>query len=265
MNKSYKFRIYPNAEQRIQIEKTFGCCRFVYNYFLAQRINAYKDFGKAILLFEQSRELTKMKKAEETKWLMKVDRDACDRELRHLESAYKNFFHGLKAGKYAGFPKFKSKKSNEFSYTTHKMKQNIKVLDDCIQLPKPGLVKCRVSKQVEGRILSVTVSKNPSGKYFVSISCTDVEIKPLSKTEKSVGIDLGVKSFVVDSNGLEYPNNKYLAKSEKKLARLQRQLSRKPSGSKRRERTRIKVARLYEHIAKSAQRLSTQINHTTCP
>ena len=204
-----------------------------------------------------------MRNTDETKWLAEADRSAYTRTLRDLDDAYQNFFRGLKTGKRVGFPKFKSKKSNRFSYTTQKIRTNIKVFDNCIQLPKLGFVKCRVSKQIQGRILSATVSKNPSGKYFVSICCTDVEAEPLPKTNKSIGIDLGIKHLAVDSNGVEYPNNKYLAKSEKKLARLQRQLSRKPSGSKRHEKARIKVARLYEHIANQRNdqlhKLTTQL------
>lgn len=249
MEKSYRFRIYPNIEQENKIDITFSNCRYVYNYFLAQRIAIYKETGKSISQNEQSRELTKMLKAEETKWLAETNRSAYTRTLRALDAAYQNFFQGLKAGRRVGFPKFKSKKSNRFSYATQFVNNNIKILDNRIQLPKLGLVKCHISKQIEGRILSATVSKNPSGKYFVSICCTDVKAEPLPKTDKTVGIDLGIKHLAVDSNGVEYPNNKYLAKSEKKLARLQRQLSRKPNGSKRHKKTRIKVARLHEHIA----------------
>lgn len=263
MEKSYKFRIYPNKEQQKQIDITFSHCRYVYNYFLAQRISIYKETGKSVSRYEQGCELTKMRNAEETKWLAEADRSAYTYALRDLDAAYQNFFRGLKTGKHVGFPKFKSKKSNRFSYTTQFIRNNIKILDNRIQLPKLGLVKCRASKQIEGRILSATVSKNPSGKYFVSICCTNVEVEPLPKTDKAIGIDLGVKHLAVDSSGVEYPNNKYLAKSQKKLARLQRQLSRKPNGSNRRKKVRIKVARLHEHIANQRKdqlhKLTTQL------
>lgn len=204
-----------------------------------------------------------MRNTDEKKWLAEVGRSAYTYTLRDLDSAYQNFFRGLKDGKRVGFPKFKSKKSNRFSYTTQFVNNNIKILDNNIQLPKLGLVRCRVSKQIYGRILSATVSKNPSGKYFVSVCCTDIDVEPLPKTDKFIGVDLGIKHLAVDSNGVEYANNKYLAKSEKKLARLQRQLSRKPSGSKRREKARIEVARLYEHIANQRKdqlhKLTTQL------
>ena len=134
--------------------------------------------------------------------------------------------------------------------------------DSYIRLPKLGLVKCRVSKEVKGRILSATVSQSPSGKYFVALCCTDVEIEPLPSTGAVVGLDMGLKSFAITSDGVEYPNHKYLSKSQKKLARLQRQLSRKSKGSMRREKARVKVARLQEHVANQRgdmlHKLSTQ-------
>lgn len=118
-----------------------------------------------------------------------------------------------------------------------------------MQFPKLGLVKCRVSKDVKGRILSATVSQNPSGKYFVALCCTDVDMKPLPPTGAVVGIDMGLKAFATTSDGAEYPNHKYLTKNQKKLAKFQRKLSRKSKGSNRREKARIQVARLHEHIA----------------
>jgi putative transposase len=118
-----------------------------------------------------------------------------------------------------------------------------------------GLVKCKVSKQAEGRILHVTVSQNPSGKYFVSVCCTDVEIHQHQSTGAMVGLDVGLKDFCITSDGNKYENHKYLVKSEKKLAKLQRELSRKSIGSKNRNKARIKVARLHEKI--SNQRTDT--------
>lgn len=143
------------------------------------------------------------------------------------------------------------------------MGTNIKVLDKAVQLPKLGKVQCRISKEVKGRILPATVSQNPSGKYFVALCCTDVEIEPLPSTGTIVGLDMGLKSFAITSDGVEYPNHKFLTKSTRKLARLQRQLSRKSKGSKRREKARVKVARLQEHVANqrndTLHKLSTQL------
>ena len=121
----------------------------------------------------------------------------------------------------------KNKKDNRKSYRSSYTNNNIQVLEKHIKLPKLGLVKCRVSKHVEGRILSATISQNPSGKYFVSVCCTDIESKSLASTGEIVGIDLGIKDFAITSDGEVIENPKYLQKSEKKLARLQRQLSRK--------------------------------------
>ena len=260
MEYSYKFRIYPNQIQEDLIWHTFGCVRFVYNHYLAQRIERYQTTGKAPTRFEQDKDLTVLKHEKDTLWLCEVDKCALQNALKHLNTAYQNFFRGLKQGKRVGFPKFKSKKNHHQSYVTN---SNIKVLDKAVQLPKLGKVKCRISKQVKGRILSATISCNPSGKYFVSLCCTDVEIEPLPSTGAVTGLDMGLKSFAVDADGNEYPNHKYLAQSEKKLARLQRQLSRKTKGSKRREKARIKVARLHEHISNQRKdmlhKLSTEL------
>ena len=122
-------------------------------------------------------------------------------------------------------------------------------MDKAIQLPKLGAVKCRISKEVKGRILSATVSRNPSGKYFVALCCTDAEVAALPRTGSVIGIDMGIKAFAVSSDGIAYENHKYLAKSEKKLAKLQRQLSRKAKGSRNRDKARLQIARLHEHIS----------------
>ena len=265
MEYSYKFRIYPNAEQQTLIQKTFGCARFVYNHFLAQRISEYKATGKAPTRFQQDKTLTVLKK--ELLWLKEVDSIPLQAELQNLDSAYQSFFRRVKKGEKPGFPHFKSKHDRRKSYKTKQHVTNGKptiYLDDShVRFPKLGFVKCRVSKEVKGRILSATVSQNPSGKYFVALCCTDVEIDPLPGTGAVVGLDMGLKSFAITSDGVEYPNHKFLIKSQKKLARLQRQLSRKSKGSKRREKSRVKVARLQEHIANQRRdtlhKLSTQL------
>ena len=247
MEYSYKFRIYPNAEQENLIQRTFGCCRFVFNHFLAERMEQYEKTGKAPTRFQQDKELTALKN--EFIWLREVDATALQASLQTLDTAYQNFFRRVKQGGKPGYPKFKSKRSHKKSYKSKCVGKNIKVLDKAVQLPKLGLVKCRVSKAVRGRILSTTVSQNPNGKYFVSLCCTDVEIEPLPPTGAVVGLDMGLKSFAITSDGVEYLNHKYLVKSQNKLAKLQRQLSRKSKGSNRREKARQKVACLHEHIA----------------
>lgn len=181
-----------------------------------------------------------------------------------MDAAYQNFFCQLKKGEKAGYPKFKRKRSHRNSYSTvnNKEKNTIRLSEAKIHLPKLGWVKCRISKEVIGRIISATIVQNPSGKYFVSICCTDIGMDPLPATGTVVGIDMGLKSFAVTSDGEEYHNPKFLTKNEKKLAKLQRQLSRKTKGSKRNEKARIKVARMQEHIFNqrqdALQKLSTE-------
>lgn len=258
MEYSYKFRIYPNTEQQTLIQKTFGCARFVYNHFLAQRIAEYKTTGKSSTRFQQDKSLTALK--QEIEWLREPDKCALQNALKDLDTAYKNFFRSVKSGGKTGFPQFKSKRNRRKSYRTN---SNIAIFNSYVRLPKLGLVKCRISKEVRGRILSATVSQNPSGKYFIALCCTDVNIETLPSTGAIVGLDMGLKSFAVTSGGVEYSSHKFLAKSQQKLARLQRQLSRKSKGSKRREKARVKVARLHEHIANQRQdmlhKLSTDL------
>lgn len=261
MEYSYKFRIYPTSAQEQQIQRTFGCCRYVWNYYLAQRKTVYELGGHTMSYYECTKDMTGLKK--ELPWLKEVDSTALQSSIHDLDTAFQNFFRRVKKGEKPGYPKFKDKRNRRQSYKSKYNHKNIKVLDSVIQLPKLGFVKCRVSKKVKGRILSATVSQNPSGKYFVALCCTDVEIEPLPNTGAVVGIDLGLKSFAITSDGVEYPNHKYLIKNQKKLARLQRQLSRKSKGSKRREKARIKVARLHEQIANqrndTLHKLSTQL------
>lgn len=261
MEYSYKFRLYPTKEQEKQIQRTFGCCRFVYNWFLSERMDAYKATGKAPTRFQQDKNLTELKKSLE--WLREVDATALQATLQTLDTAYQNFFRRVKQGQKPGYPHFKRKHDHRRSYKSKCVGTNIKVLDKTVQLPKLGLVVCRVSKEVKGRILSATVSQNPSGKYFVSVCCADVEIEPLPSTGAVAGLDMGLKSFAITDHGVEYPNHKYLTKSQKKLAKLQRQLSRKSKGSNRREKARVQVARLHERISNQRNdmlhKLSTEL------
>lgn len=261
MERSYRFRIYPNAKQLTQIQRTFGCCRFIYNHYLAARIDSYEADGTTIGYNDCSADMTVLKKS--LSWLTVVDSTALQSSLKDLDAAYQNFFRRVKSGEKPGFPRFKSKRDNRKSYKSKSIGTNIKVLDDAVQLPKLGKVKCRISRKVKGRILSATISQNPSGKYFVSLCCTDVEIEPMSKTSAVIGIDMGLKAFAITSDGTEYPNSRYLAKNQKKLAKLQRELSRKSKGSNRREKARVQVAMLHEHIANQRtdmmHKLSTQL------
>ena len=261
MEYSYKFRIYPNKAQENQILQTFGCCRFVFNHYLAKRKDTYEQSGQTLNYYDCAGDLTRLKKSLD--WLKTVDSTALQSTLRDLDSAYQNFFRRVKKSEKPGYPRFKSKHDHRQSYKSKCVGTNIKVLENAVQLPKLGKVKCRVSKAVSGRILSATVSRTASGKYFVALCCTDVIIEQLPPTNSSIGLDMGLKAFAVTSDGIAYPNPKHLAKNQKKLAKLQRQLSRKTKGSNRRNKARLQVARLHEQIASQRQdmlhKLSTDL------
>ena len=244
---SYKFRIYPTPEQEVLIQKTFGCCRFVYNYFLDKRIKEYEESKRTLSYFDCCKKLTSLKA--ELLWLKEVDVTTLRASIKDLDAAYQNFFQSIKQGHKVGHPTFKSKHSPQRTFRSLYTRLSIKILENAIQLPKLGLIKCRISKTVNGRILSATVSQTPSGKYFVSLCCTDVEISSLPPTNVAAGVDLGIKDLAITSDGAKYINPKSYLKSQKKLARLQRKLSRKPKDSNNREKARVKVAKLQEHIA----------------
>lgn len=256
MEKAYKYRIYPNKNQKEIIAKTFGCCRFVYNTYLAKRIKAYEESKETFSYVQCANDMKKLKT--ELEWLKEVDSTALQSSLRDLDMAYKKFFK-----EHTGYPKFKSKKTHRYSYKSKCVNNNIQYCDRYIKLPKLGMVKTRNKLVPQGRILNATISQEPSGKYFVSLCCADVEIQSLPKTDNAVGIDLGIKEFCITSEGEMIPNQKYLRKSLDKLAKLQRELSRKSKGSSNRNKARIKVARLQEHIANQRkdflQKLSTEI------
>ena len=247
MEKGYKFRIYPTPEQAVLIRRTIGCARYVYNHYLNMRQEQYKAEQKTLGYKECSADLTRLK--QELTWLKEPDSIALQATLENLQDAYDNFYAAVKRGNsHWGFPAFKSKKSSHQSYMTKLVNGNIQMFDKHIKLPKLGLVQCRVSKQMQGRILNVTVSRTPTNKYFVSICCTDIVHPQFEKTGSAIGLDLGLKDFARDSDNNPYENHRFLRKHEKKLARLQRQQSRKQIGSKNRERARVKVALMHEYI-----------------
>ena len=254
--KAYKYRIYPNKAQRELISKTFGCCRFVYNKYLAKRIELYEENKEAFSYVQCANDMKKLKS--ELEWLKEVDSTALQSSLKDLDVAYQSFFKSNK-----GFPKFKSKKTHRYSYKTKYVNGNIAYCGKHIKLPKLGLVKTRDKQIPQGRILNATVSQEPSGKYYVSLCCADVEIESLEKTGSVIGLDLGIKEFCITSNGEMISNPKYLKKSLDKLAKLQRELSRKPKGSSNRNKARIKVARQFEKVSNQRrdflQKLSTEL------
>lgn len=234
---AYKYRIYPNKEQRIYFAKCFGCVRFVYNRMLSDKIKYYKET-------KQRLNNTPAQYKKEFPWLKEVDSLALANAQINLQTAYNNFFKRPEVG----FPKFKSKKNHHYSYTTNNQCGNIYVSDRYIKLPKIGLVRVKKHRNFDGIVKSVTVSKTPSDKYYVSVlvNC-EVQEKP-PKSNNKIGIDLGIKEFAITSDGEMIENPKYLRKSEKRLRKLQKDLSRCDKRSKNREKCIIKVARQYEKI-----------------
>ena len=224
INRTYRFRLYPNKEQTELLAKHFGCSRFVYNYFLNQRKEQYRLTGKSDNFYAQCKTLTALKKQEETAWLKEVNAQTLQFAIRSLEAAYDNFFK-----KHAKFPKFKSKHSKN-SFTVPQAAS----VAGCILFIykfKEG-IKCRVHRNIKGKIGKVTVTKTPSGKYFVSVFTEEEYISSLKKTGKSVGVDMGLKDLLVTSEGETFKNNRYTRRYECKLAKAQRHLSRKKKGSR---------------------------------
>ena len=255
MEKAYKFRFYPTKTQLTILNCTFGCVRYVYNHFLGLKQELYNKEKKSMSYNQCSKALTVLK--QEKEWLKDVDKFSLQNSLKDLDKAYKNFFSG------SGYPKFKSKKDNRKSYRTNYTNNNIEFLDKWIKVPKLGKLKIRDKMKPQGRIINATITQAPSGKYYISLCCTDIEIKKLESTNKNVGIDLGIKNFAITSDKAIIENPKYLQKSLNKLAVLQRKLSRKSKGSSNRNKARIKVARLFEKISNQRedflQKLSTML------
>jgi putative transposase len=240
--KAYKYRIYPNKQQEELIQKTFGCTRFVYNYYLDKR-KEYYEKDKATFTYNMcSKDLTQLKK--ELIWLKEPDKDSLQKSLKDLDIAYQKFFK-----EHSGYPKFKSKKDRHKSYRTSCTNNNIRFENKHIKLPKLGLVKVRDKQIPQGRILNATISQESNGQYYCSLCCTDVEFVQYEKTSQNIGIDLGLVDFAILSDGNKIDNPRFYEKSEKKLAKLQRELSRKTIGSNRWNKARVKVTKLQKHIS----------------
>lgn len=243
MIKSYKYRIYPNKEQEILIQKTFGCCRFVYNRTLGYRKKLYEDFKESMSKFDCNNYVTKVLKAE-YEWLKEVDKFALTNSVYNMDNAYQKFLKER-----TGFPKFKSKHDNYKSYATNYTNENIEVsfVKNRIKLPKLKWIRAKVHRDFAGKIKSATISQTPSGKYFVSIFVETEHIR-MKSVCNMVGIDLGIKDLLITSNGGKIDNIHTAKKYEGKLVKEQRKLSHKVKGSKNWNKQRIKVTRIHEKI-----------------
>lgn len=255
-NKAYKFRLYPNEEQKILFAKTFGCVRFIYNQMLSDKIEHYKETGMKL-------NNTPAQYKKEFGWLKEVDSLALANAQMNLQTAYNNFFRNKKIG----FPKFKSKKWNKSSYTTNNQKGTIQIIDGKLKLPKVGFVKVKQHRVIpDGQVIkSATITRTPSGKYYVSILVEYDKVIPdveLSR-DKAIGLDYASHSFYVDSQGREADYPKFYRKAQDKLAREQRKLANMKYGSNNYYKQKIRVARVHEKVANQRldwiHKLSTQL------
>ena len=244
--KAYRYRLYPDKEQQELINKHIGCCRYIYNYGLEMKTKAYQESKKAISRFDIQRELPKLKKSEETSFLKEVNSLSLQAALACLDNAFTRFFKEKK-----GFPKFKSKRDSRQSF---QIVQNTRVdfESNRIYIPKfKEGVKCKLHRRFDGEIKTSTISKTPTGKYFISILVKlqdDIPTKKPIDENKAVGVDLGIKTFATLSNEQEIQNPKNLKNAIKKLKRLQRKLSKKAKGSNNSEKARRKLAVQYEKV-----------------
>lgn len=243
MLKAYKYRIYPNKQQEMQIQKTFGCCRFVYNQILSYRKELYETQKESLNKIACNNYVNQILK-KKYEWLKEVDKFALTNAIYNMDFAYQKFFK-----EHSGYPKFKSKRDNKKSYSTNFTNENIEVSFERnkIKLPKLKWVKAKIHRDFTGIIKSATISQVPSGKYFVSI-LVEAEHIPMESTGCMIGIDLGVKDLLITSDGEKFDNIRTIKKYEDKITKEQRKLSHKVKGSKNWNKQRIKVAKVHEKI-----------------
>ena len=237
--KAYKFRLYPTKQQEVLLNKTFGCVRFYYN----QQVALFNSYDKESNPKPEFKSSTLIR--QEFEWMQEVSAAAIQQKEIDFKEFKKQLFNKNRKSK-LGFPNFK-KKSNRQSYRLPN--QKFKIIGNKIKLEKIGKVKFVKDRNFPEvfKFISVTISKNPSGQYFVSV-LVEQEINHRPKTNREVGIDLGVKTFLTQSDGIEISNPKYFSKNQAKLKKLQQHFSRKQKGSNRREKCRLKITKLYQKI-----------------
>lgn len=257
VQKCYKFRIYPNQDQQQKFSQIFGCCRFVYNKFLADSEEAYREGKKFKSTYDNQKALTLLKKDPDFAFLKSADSQALNQALANLGTAYDRFFKKLSYR-----PRFK-KKTNSQSYTTFVTNnpKTLKIESNRIYIPKAGWVKIKQHRDIEGRITSGTISKTCSGKYFISLHAADCLISEMPKTGKEIGFDLGISSLLVDQNGDSIENPQHINKTLRQIKKAQRKLSKKTRGSNNYQKQRIKVARLHEQVANQRKDFLHKISH----
>lgn len=236
-----KFRIYPNQEQRIKFSKIFGCCRFIWNKMLAERIDFYNTTGESLI-----NHYNDFYKGND--FLKEVPARSLQMTERNLNTAYKNFFRRVSKGdKRVGFPKFKKKQGKQ-SYQIYNDGDCIQICDNKVRLPKVGLVKIKQHRPIQGRIMTVTITKTPTDKYYISMNTEEwieVDTIPVSGI---VGIDLGIKDLAILDNGDKLENHETLDRYLEQLRFYQQKLSRASRGSNRYKKLQRKIARIHERI-----------------
>lgn len=258
INKAFQYRLYPTMEQKKVLASHFGQVRFVYNYFLRKRIDFYtanKGQEKQSLNYRNTAKmLTELKRQAEFAWLKESNSQSLQQSLRHLDTAYSHFFNdGFK------FPSFKKKsRKQSFSIPQH---FDIDTEKKLLFIPKLTPIEIVLHRPFDGKMKSITISKTPSGKYFASVLCEVEKTISPKQTGGELGVDLGLKSFIVTSEGERINTPKFLRQSEGKLVRLQRLLSRKVKGSNRRNKMRIKVARIHEKISNQRNDFLHKLSH----
>ncbi|EAR21646.1 RNA-guided endonuclease InsQ/TnpB family protein [Nitrococcus mobilis] len=240
MKLRWSFRCYPTSEQERILARTFGCARFVYNRFLAERTAAFQR-GDRMNYNQSSAGLSRLKRDPDYLWLNEVSSVPTQQALRHLQTAFRNFFD-----KRAGYPSFKKKEGRQTAeYTRSAFK--FEVGNQRLIIAKLGRLKVKWSKHVPVNPTSATLIRMPSGRYFVSL-VVDVQPAPLPQTGESVGVDFGISRLATLSNGDRVANPKYLNRYRRRMARIQKDLARKQKGSNRRWRCKRKLARLHEKV-----------------
>ena len=251
--RGYKYRAYPNRKQKEFFEQTFGCCRFVYNYYMEKRQRLWREWHDTLSYNDMSKDLSSVLKREYI-WLKDADSIALQQSLRHLDRAYDKFFK-----KHTGYPKFRSKRYKQ-SYRTMNLNGSISIDESSITLPKAGRVKIVNTREFNGRIISATVSRTASGRYYISLQVEE-NYEILHNAGGKIGLDAGLKILYTTSDSDIYPNPKTLALHEKRIRRLQRSLSRKQKGSKNSEKARLKLAREHEKISDIRNDIQHKITH----
>lgn len=256
IHKAFKYRIYPNIEQQNKLSQHFGCVRFIYNWGLNKKIEAYQINKKNLSYFDLTAMVTQLKKQEEFSWLKDVNAQSLQASLMCIDKAFNSFFKHS-----AAFPKFHSKKTNKNSF---QCPQGIKILDNKLTIPKMPNIKMANDRSIKGKIKTSTVSKTCTGKYFISILTEqegDFPKKPEITEQTTIGIDLGIKTFATISDGRKIDNPKFLKKSTDKLAREQQKLSKKKKGSNNRNKQRLKVALIHEKITNQRSDFLHKLTH----